>query len=248
MDITSFIKHLFNKFGFDIRRIAQGAGKTRVNIGESYSLLRELGFQPKTIIDVGVASGTMELNEAFPDSYFLLIEPLKEFESNLIAILKRYHGSYHLAVAGAETGQVVFNVHSKSLQGSSLYRETMGTGADGYEVTVPMIRIDDIVKEKKLDRPFLIKIDVQGAELDVLEGAKLTMRDAEIIVLEVSLFGFMQNAPQFSDVIVYMKDNGFVAYDIILGWNRPLDNALGQVDIVFTKESGVFRQNHSYSI
>ncbi len=77
----------------------------RTTIGESYALIRGLGFQPKTIIDVGVASGTPALYRTFPDCYFLLIEPLKEFESDLIAILKRYPGSYVLAAAGSSSGQ-----------------------------------------------------------------------------------------------------------------------------------------------
>lgn len=48
-------------------------------------------------------------------------------------------------------------------------------------------------------------------------------------------------------MISYMKQRNYVAYDIILGWNRPLDNALGQIDIVFVKENGFFRANHSFS-
>ena len=61
------------------------------------------------------------------------------------------------------------------------------------------------------------------------------------------MFEFMQNSPQFHDVIFYMKQRGFVAFDIIPGWNRPLDNALGQVDIIFVKENGSFRQDHVYA-
>jgi hypothetical protein len=57
----------------------------------------------------------------------------------------------------------------------------------------------------------------------------------------------MKGAPQFSDVIHYMKNLGFVPYDITLGWNRPLDNALGQVDMLFVKDKGMFRKNQSYS-
>ena len=66
-------------------------------------------------------------------------------------------------------------------------------------------------------------------------------------VLEVSMFEFMVGAPQFYDVISYMKERDFVAFDIIHGWNRPLDNALGQIDVVFVKDEGMFRRDHSYS-
>lgn len=65
--------------------------------------------------------------------------------------------------------------------------------------------------------------------------------------MEVSLFEFMVGAPQFHEVISYMKNRDFVAYDIIHGWNRPLDNALGQVDVVFVKDKGMFRSDHSFA-
>ena len=49
------------------------------------------------------------------------------------------------------------------------------------------------------------------------------------------------------EVINYMKNNGFVTYDILQGFYRPLDNALGQVDIVFVKDEGRFRKDHRYA-
>jgi FkbM family methyltransferase len=249
MNIKKVLGKLANNFGYDIRRIVHeaAAGRLRTNIAESYSLLNKLGFRPRTVIDVGVAKGTMELYTAFPDSFFLLIEPLKEFESDLKSILKKYKGSYVLAAAGSSSGIATFNVHKDHLDGSSLYKETMGTVADGYEITIPTISIDEIMNKKELTGSCLIKIDAQGAELDVLDGAQKTLLETEVVALEVSMFEFMKGAPQLFDVVLYMKNHGFVAYDIIHGWNRPLDNALGQIDIVFVKENGRFRQNHSYS-
>lgn len=243
--VKSFVKRLFSNLGYEIRKIPSGR-VLRTSVGESYALIRALGFNPKTVIDVGVAGGTQDLYTNFPDSLFLLIEPLKEFESALKAILKQYRGSYVLAAAGASAGEVSFNMHDNQLEGSSIYQDTMGAQADGHKVTVPMIRIDDIVREKSLSGPYLIKVDVQGAELSVLEGSQESLADAEVVVLEVCMFEFMKGAPQFFDVIYYMKQHSFAAYDIILGGNRPLDNALGYVDIVFVKENDQFRRDHSW--
>jgi FkbM family methyltransferase len=221
--------------------------RTRGSLDESYALLRDLGFNPLTVIDVGVASGTPALYTTFPKAYFLLVEPLSVFEPQLRTILERYRGSYVLAAAGDHTGRVSFNVHSRYLEGSSMYKEAMGPEADGEEIEVPLVRLDDVVKERALSGPFLIKVDVQGAELKVLEGAPATLSHAEAVVLEVSLFQFMKGAPELHDVVAFMKARDLVTFDIILGWNRPLDNALGQVDIVFVKEDGCFRQDHSFA-
>jgi FkbM family methyltransferase len=244
MTPKAIITKVIKKFGYNNQRDSRAI---RRNIEESYLLLRTLGFLPRTVIDVGVAKGTPELYRTFPDAYFLLIEPLKEFEPDLISILRHHKGSYVLAAAGSTSNQVIFNVHSDQLEGSSLYKESMGEEADGHTVTVPLVKIDDVIENKQLTGPYLIKIDVQGAELDALEGAQRTLPAAEAVVLEVSLFEFMKGAPQFYDVISYMKSRGYVVYDIILGWNRPLDNALGQVDVVFVKDKGMFRKDHSFS-
>jgi FkbM family methyltransferase len=243
------LRNFFELFGYKIVLIQQknDLGRKRESTKESYLLIRNLGFLPRTIVDVGVAKGTPDLYLSFPDSYFLLIEPLKEYESALKSTLMKFKGSYVMAAAGSSFGQVTLNVHKNHLEGSSLYKESMGSEADGYEITVPMIKVDDILQEKGLKGPYLLKIDAQGAELDVLEGAHRAMAEAEVISLEVSMFEFMKAAPQFSEVIFYMKNHGFVAYDIIIGWNRPLDNALGQVDVIFVKEKGLFRKDHSYS-
>lgn len=237
-----FIKKIANYLGYDIIPIMRGT-----NISCSYSHLLKLGFNPHTVIDVGVEKGSPELYDAFPNSYFLLIEPLKEFELKMKSILTEVRGTYLVAAAGAQSKQVTFNVHKNHLAGSSLYKETMGPEEDGYEITVPMIRIDDIIKEREIIGPYLLKVDVQGAELDVLEGFQEGLRETEVVVLEVSMFQFLKGAPQFHEVIFFMKNHGFVAYDIILLSNRPLDDALGQIDVVFVKENGQFRQDHSWA-
>ena len=234
MIIKNIGDNFLSLFGYELT--IKSRRMVRKHIGQSYELIKLLGFKPATIIDVGVANGTPALYNCFTDSYILLIEPLKEFEENMISILKKRRGSYVIAAAGSTSGKVKFNKHLNHLSGSSLYKETMGIEADGQETTVPMIRLDDILKEKSLYGPYLIKIDTQGSELDVLDGFGESLLETEVVVLEVSMYGFMKGAPQFYDVVQYMKQRNFVAYDIILGWNRPLDDALGQVDIVFKRK------------
>jgi FkbM family methyltransferase len=246
MNLGYLLKQWARRLGYDVRKL-RGGDALRSRIGESYALMARLGLRPATVIDVGVANGTPELYEAFPQAHFLLVEPLREFEPQLHSILARYRGSYVLAAAGAAAGEAVFNVHPAYLDGSSLYRETAGAAADGYERSIPLVRLDDLIGERALAGPFLIKVDVQGAELEVLRGAEQTLQQAAAVVLEVSLFQFMRGAPELHTVLAFMHERGFVAYDIILGWNRPLDQALGQVDIVFVQEHGPFRQSHAYA-
>ncbi len=101
--------------------------------------------------------------------------------------------------------------------------------------------------EKELDGPFLIKVDVQGAELDVLMGATKTLSNTEYVILEISFFRFFTGGPQVFDVIRFMKEWGFVPYDIFDYQYRLLDGALSQVDMAFVKETSRFRKFHFYA-
>jgi hypothetical protein len=47
--------------------------------------------------------------------------------------------------------------------------------------------------------------------------------------------------------MVFMKERGFVLYDMLGYSYRLLDGAMSQVDLVFVKENGMFRKNHSYA-
>lgn len=243
--VKSLINNITTPLGFKVERVKKNA--VRNSLYESYLHLGKLGFQPKTVLDIGIAKGTPELYLAFPDAYFLLVEPLKEFEDTMKNILKKYKGEYVLAAAGKKNSEVEFNVHTNHLSGSSLYKEEMGEAADGELRKIKLLKLDDVVAEKNLKGPFLLKVDVQGAELDVLDGCTAVLKDTEAISLEVSLFKFMKNAPDFYEVVDYMKQRGFVAYDIELAWNRPLDNALGQLNMIFVKEDGQFRKSHAYA-
>ena len=249
MASVSRVKHLvvraFNAAGLDIRRI-RPATAPRASMAGGLAQLAQLGFEPRTVIDAGVANATRELYETFKNASIFLIEPLAEFEPFLRKICSEYKAQYVLAAAGPEAGSATLNVHPDKF-GSSLLKEVEGAAADGIPRTVPVITIDEECARRSLSGPYLIKVDVQGAELQVLAGAARTLRETEAVVLEVSLFGFLIGGPQLYEIVDWMKQSGFVVYDIFGGHYRPLDGALAQVDMVFVREDGPFRKSHAYA-
>ncbi|NTW88246.1 MAG: FkbM family methyltransferase [Desulfobulbaceae bacterium] len=218
----------------------------RYYMSEALDHLVKMSFSPKTVIDVGVAYGTNDLYEKFPKAGHLLIEPLEEYKGVLEKISKKYHAQYELAAAGAVAGSIEINVHP-DLSGSSVFKENEESDVNGKPRQVKMITLDDVCGSRKLSGPFLIKLDTQGFELNVLEGAKKILDETEVIILEVSFFRFYQYGPQFFEIVKWMKDHGFVAYDLFGGQNRPLDGALAQIDMVFVKENSYLRKDHFYA-
>ena len=234
------LRRALRRVGFDLVRYPN----RRRKLAEALEHLRRVGLAPATVIDVGVADGTPELYRTFPNARFLLVEPQQEYERALQRILATVNGDYVIAAASSTTGPVTLHVPVGNPEGASLLREPAPRVSRRQ---VQAVRIDDLVADRGFAPPFLIKADTQGSELEALAGADRTLQQAEAVVLEVSLFEFFQGGPQVAEVVAFMKERGFVVYDIVGGHERPLDGALAQVDFVFVREDGFLRKTSQYA-
>src|SRR5215472_12019378 len=135
--------------------------------------LKSLGFEVKTVIDVGVAFGTSSIYEAFPRAKYFLVEPVAECRPVLEELKRRLDAEYFLVAAGAENGAVTFNVHD-DISGSSLFLQAEGKALDGEARQVPMRRLDSLLPER-IEHPVLLKLDTQGAEIGALAQIDLAL-------------------------------------------------------------------------
>jgi FkbM family methyltransferase len=231
--------------GIEVSR-ADGGGPRRT-LPDVVAHLRARGVAPATVIDVGVAAGTPELYAAFDGVPLLLVEPLAEHEEHLRAIVAGRPGSsYLLAAAGPEPGELEITVH-RVLACSSVLGDRDPDGEPGERRTVPVVTLDDVVARRGLRGPFVVKVDVEGAELQVLAGARATLAQTDVVLLEVSFFQLVPGGAELADVIARMREAGFSPYDIYHGHVRPLDGALAQVDMAFVRTDGPLRADHRYA-
>jgi FkbM family methyltransferase len=220
----------------------------RLTLADSLEYIRSLGIEMSTIIDVGVGFGTPDLYNAFPTAHLILVDPLLRV-GNYTHLEAGLHGrkvEFVAAAAGQFLGKTVMNVHD-DLESSSLLKEEEGQHCDGNQLAVEVTTIDQICTEWNLDSPIVIKIDVQGYELEVLKGATETLTKTDVVIVEISLFHFYKRSPTLCEVLIFMEKHGFAPYDFVGQLYRPLDNALAQIDVVLVKTCGVFRSSHCFA-
>lgn len=213
-----------------------------------FKAVKKRGFYPATVIDVGVAKGTAGLYTAFSRAHFVMVEPIVEFEPALKRLAKRYDAEYVLAAASDKAGTATMRIYG------GLTSSTLVSGAiEGLSPSDPRLRtietitLDSLLGRCAIEQPVLVKLDVQGAELQALDGAAELLKITDMLVIETSLYRFHGPAmPDFYEVVAYMKERGFVVYDVLGGFPRKLDGALGQVDLVFVQENGLFRASHAW--
>lgn len=251
VSVMGLVRRLCRAIGFDVYRVRRGnvPGVERTRLAHLLSQARH-GPSPATIIDVGAAYGAFakECVTVFPESRYVMIEPLVEYRRALQELELRHSSMRHVcAAAASRAGDIVIHVHPDLVGSSAMLELERGTDVNGVPRTVPAVTIDGVIKDTCVKGPFLLKIDVQGAELDVLRGAAETLTETEYVLCEVSLFKFFESGPEMVEVFSYMKSLGFVPYDLGNLQYRPLDNALSQVDVAFVKETGDFRRHHFYA-
>ena len=120
--------------------------------------------------------------------------------------------------------------------GASLYKENTNWYGEGkYKtITVPTKTLDscNYFNNKSID---LIKIDVQGSELDILNGGEKTIKNTRYVLAEVSLVEYNQGAPLIGDIIDKMKEYKFNISDIMQYHSFPslYGGAIFQLDVFF---------------
>lgn len=240
--IKSAIKSGLSAFGIEIYR---NRGKEIGSMAGFLEDLRTRGFTPRGIIDVGANRGdwTRVALSIFPNASVIMIEPQHEMQPYLSKLSSSVAGCHYVkAGAAREAGELVLTIWP-DLSGSSFVPDVDSSQLRiGKQRKTSVVTIDSLLSETYPDFvPDLIKLDIQGFELEALSGANTTFGRTEVFIVETSLFAFLRRQPITREVISFMFDRGYELYDITGYQRRPFDGALGQADLAFVKSEGRFR-------
>lgn len=218
--------------------VGSGLRPTRT-FEDFFEHLKALEYSPNVCIDVGAATGTLSLYQAFPKAQHIVFEPLPDFRNELNANLSSYNHVAKYCALSNEIGSATLLRHA-DLYGSSIMHSRKTD--DEKVVDVETSTLDVEMADFDLTGPTILKTDCQGSDLMVLQGGVETLKSCDLVIAEASLFRFWgQHQPDFYDIVNFMKLQGFSLYDVLDGLYRPHDSALGQLDLVFAKDSGEFR-------
>ena len=207
--------------------------------------LKGYGFNPSFILDIGAYKGkwTAEASTIFPHSGFFLIEanPHPELEGL---------NHDHLITLLSDTEREV-DFYQNGGTGDSYLKETTSHFKDREPIRRKAKTLDSVVGDLRLttdnesvnEKGFdLIKIDCQGAEIDILKGGEKTVSLCDVLILEAPFAGtYNKGAPSFAEYIAYVDKIGFTPFEFA-GFTRWRDITF-QVDIAFIrKESDVLKK------
>ena len=210
---------------------------------EFFAHLTRLDVVPEICIDVGAANGTVSIYQAFPKAKHFVFEPLPDFQDALRNTLKPYDSVITDCALTDEVGE------STLLRHADLFGSSIMHNRDDHDERVVNIRTStldiELVNVDLAGKTTLLKTDCQGSDLLALSGGEETLKHCDIVLVEASLFRFWgPHQADFYDIMEFMNSAGFALYDILDGLYRPLDSALGQLDLAFVKKQGPLRREH----
>lgn len=216
-----------------------------VDMRSALAHLANSGFKPDWIIDVGANVGDWArmARAVFPNAAISMFEGNPENNAALARAQQQLgpNASYKLTLLGASNAQAVEFYSMGS--GSSVLAEK--TDVPREVITLPMCRLDDVTSIPA-GASCLLKLDVQGYELEVLRGAAQLLPQVQAVLMEMSLLEYNRGAPLLHQVLEFMRAAGFLAYDIAGLSRRRRDGTLFQIDLVFVRHDHALRQDRAF--
>lgn len=206
-----------------------------------FRFFRDRGFDPKCIIDAGASTGLWSdgMCRVFPEARFHLFEPAADIEEIYRdpireSVSRHENFTLHKKALGAKSGSIqLYKGGGKDNPWGSTTLD-MGDVANFEAVEeVPVVRLGDLIKSGEIPQPDLVKIDVQGSELEILKGVGKFIKDVDFLVLETWLCrGYGKATPLYYEIVNWLVDRHIHLVDLSEGWRDDTGYLVSQ-DMIF---------------
>jgi FkbM family methyltransferase len=103
------------------------------------------------------------------------------------------------------------------------------------KIQVESVTLDEFSEHLELSENVLLKVDVQGYEIEVFKGAEQVLKKVKAVYVECSFVEYYKGQPVFDDVYNYLKSKGFFFVSIIGSLHGIKDAGPTQVDALFIR-------------
>ncbi|MEK7991804.1 MAG: FkbM family methyltransferase [Thiotrichaceae bacterium] len=196
---------------------------------DSLETLISLGVDIESVLDVGVLYGTFPLMKFFPNKVHHLFEPVDTFFEKIEHNYKNIKHNLHQVALSNENGkawQLLISAEKNNIVTHSQINHEYVPISDSVVACKPIskAKLDSYIENMIAKPPYLLKIDVDGHELSILEGSINTLQKCNIVIIEVTKKSFIERS-------IFLEKHGFMLFDIVeLSYYA---GAFWQADLIF---------------
>jgi len=172
-----------------------------------------IDFEPHVIYDIGanVLHWTREAHKIWPNSEIIVFDAVQDVEF----FYKEHNLKYNIGVLSDEDNKVVkFYGNTYNFGGNSYYKEIGSSKSneiypENLYTEYKTNKLSSVVEKNNFQLPDLIKIDVQGAELDIIKGSLTIINNAKFLIVELQHTQYNRGAPLADITIKFLEDNNW---------------------------------------
>lgn len=231
------------RYGYDLAP----QGSAPIGYAAFLGNCKRAGLAPATVFDIGVGRGTPWLYEAFPEARLILFEALDDFEPDLQRICATRNAEYHLTALGAAPGSAEIRIPNVKT-GASLkertpaWQQRVGTAAGETRRT---IRVDTLDRyEERYPGPFVIKLDVEGFEQEVLQGGRRALTRTDLILAEAAVIPRHVGDTTIASLAACLSDLGFDLLDLVECSQTGLGRGIAFVDLALARRGSDLQRRY----
>ena len=233
--IKEFLNSVFKFFGVEIKLISKNNAKNELK----HQWIKAVGVHH--ILDIGANEGQFAKNirRYFPNARIDSFEPIdhcfEQLKNNFITDKNLYA---HNCALGERNEKALINVNVSSESSSLLamtdiHHQNYPNTDKSVEKEISVRRLDDLENIVTATSKILMKIDVQGFELNVLKGAVNTLKLVEVIIIEVMYETLYDGQSTFDDLNDFLKAHNFVFSGIYDQELSPLNGKPIFADLIY---------------
>lgn len=166
-----------------------------------------------------------------------MVEPQNWLKNSFEDLLQNPNIKYEPCGAGKEDGSFLFTISDRDDSSSFIYSKEEAEKNGFKQIEIPVYTVNNLCKKYNL-KPDLIKIDAEGLDIEVLDGASDWFGKTEVFMVEATIRS-KAYPNTLQKMINYMDSKGYEVFDFT-DLNRPFEpNILWLVEIVFVKRGGI---------
>lgn len=192
------------------------------------------GHKINVVYDIGANDGrwTTEWMPKIKSSKHIMFEANPKEKCEVVNLGCTY---FNQILSDENDKEVIYHLADKGKEstGNSYYKELTNNYTEGNSLKLKTKTLDTMIYEHNIPLPEFIKMDVQGAEVDIIKGGSQAFKYAKAVMLEIPIMRYNEGAPTFDTYINTMCELGFIPTGV---HNIAMRHAVvNQMDIIFVK-------------
>ncbi len=235
--MKSLAQSLLRPFGLRLARLNSVQGPD-YGAGVLFSTLKRFGFSPRCVFDIGANHGnwTREALKYFPEAQYLLVEPQDHLKVHVQDLIGSGDKIRWINAGAADiSGTLQFFVSDRDDSSTFLSRGERFSTRVVSESSVQVSTLDAMVKTYGVPIPDMVKIDAEGFDLRVMNGATSLIGKTELFLLEAGVICPYENS--VARVIAKMDELGYRLLDITDLNRSPKHGVLWLMELAFLRKS-----------